>query len=371
MKKIAWLTGHSFIDVDEPIVPQISKDFNIRWVIIRNESCWYSEEYCIEILNKNNIEGKVFTFCGKMRSFSAAKVYIDAIQYMRSFDADLYYINYIGVPYLWPFLFASNISNKKIIYPCHDFIDHVGIKNRWFISMTKKMIFNLISNFQFFSHTQQNLFTSIYKKKYSFYAPLALKNFGKVKGDTNKHPLTFLFFGSIRYNKGVDILIEAGKLVYAKYPNSFVIKICGDATDWYRYEKLIEDKTCFEIDIRRVENEEIPELFSNADFLVLPYRDITQSGPLLIAYNYNLPVIASDHDGFKEYIESEKNGFLFQKEVASSLAEVMCNIVENKYSISEIKKNLAVFVEKNCSLDSIVKKYERGFEYICNSNNNK
>ena len=53
--RIAWLTGHSFIDVDESIVPELSEYFSIRWIVIRNMNCWYSEDTVNKIF-KNEIE---------------------------------------------------------------------------------------------------------------------------------------------------------------------------------------------------------------------------------------------------------------------------------------------------------------------------
>ena len=46
---------------------------------------------------------------------------------------------------------------------------------------------------------------------------------------------------------------------------------------------------------------------------MLPYQDVAQSGPHMIAYNYNLPVIASDIEGFAERVEDGENSFLVRK----------------------------------------------------------
>lgn len=43
---------------------------------------------------------------------------------------------------------------------------------------------------------------------------------------------------------------------------------------------------------------------------MLPYQDVAQSGPHMIAYNYNLPVIASDINGFVERVEDGKMVFI-------------------------------------------------------------
>ena len=362
--KIAWLTGHSFIDVDKPLVPTLSKVFDIQWIVIRNQGCWYSIEEVEEIMASNGIKGKIFTFPGRMRSLGCANIYRKVINLMKEFDADLYYINYIGIPYLWPFLLVSSIPTNRIVYPCHDFEDHVGVQNRAYYVITKRLIFNTIKNFQFFSKSQQHLFEKKHKGKNIYYAPLALKSFGNSTEIVNRHKITFLFFGSIRPNKGLEFLIEAANKVYEKHAGKFEVKIAGGTSDWDYYNALIKYPECFTLDIRRVRNEEIPNLYANADFLVLPYRDVTQSGPLMISYNYNLPVIASNHDGFKEYIEHGYNGFLFKNENSDNLANVMSEIIEGKYDIHAIKNHLKEFVDTECSIESICMKYEEGFSLI-------
>lgn len=72
-------------------------------------------------------------------------------------------------------------------------------------------------------------------------------------------------------------------------------------------------------EFRRIDDEEIPELFTKSDYLVLPYEDVAQSGPHMIAYNYNLPVIASDIDGFKERVVDGENGFYLNVTISKVL----------------------------------------------------
>ena len=279
--------------------------------------------------------------------------------------SDIIYVNYLGVPYLWPFIITSSIDKRKIIYPCHDFVDHVGVKNRSVYSFIKKIIFKKIKNFQFFSKSQQILFHQKYQNKNSFYSPLYLKGFGKpVVSEKNDEKVTFLFFGGIRENKGLEYLIEAGNLLYEKYEDKFVVKICGYGEYWEKVKSLIKFTDCFDTQIRKIENDEIAKIFSETDYLVLPYLDVTQSGPLLISYYYNVPVIASDLPGFREYIVDKKNGFLFSSQNAKELASVMAYVIEHREDSGRIKSNLRDFVENEISISTIIGKYCDGFNSV-------
>lgn len=367
-RKICWITGSNFLDVDIPIIPRLIEKYDITWFIFRQKESWYTNEECEQLIKKIGCNGRVFYLETRLASYESFKQFYSLVKNVKEINADLCYVNYIGIPFLWPLILLLGIDRKKFVYPCHDYQDHVGVKMRRYYVFTKKLIFKTIPNYQFFSRTQRKLFLSDYKDKRTFYAPLALKDFGGEKYNLYKEDVvTFLFFGNIRENKGMHILIEAVNLLYKKYSGKFRVKIAGNCSNWDRYAKLIKTPECYDLDIRRIENDEIPRLFHNAHYLVLPYEDVTQSGPLLISYNYYLPVIASDHDGFKEYIDNGKTGFLFRNLDATDLFRTMEKTISIHSNYSTIKQNLRSFVDKNCSLDSIIAKYENGFDDILNN----
>ena len=368
MKKIFWLTGSSFFDVDENLVPSLKSKYDIYWVIVCQNKSFYSKEYMVEHMRKNNIKGCVIPW-PKLRSFRSFLKYNNLASEIKKGNYDLYYINFLGVPYMFPLFLLRGIDRKKLIYACHDFVDHVQIKNRKFISNYKKIIFRFFYNFQLFSLTQLHLFEEKFKSKKCFFAPLALKGFGvpdRTVKDEKK--IVFLYFGKIEDRKGIEYLIQAGNVLNEKYGDRFLIRIYGNCNTWSKYESLFKSTKCFELKIRRIENEEIPNLFSTSHYLILPYKDVTQSGPLLISYYYNVPVIASNHDGFREYIKHGVTGFLFETQNYKSLAYTMEEIILSKYSYQEICNNLSVSIKKNNSLESIVDRYETGFNEILKLN---
>jgi glycosyltransferase involved in cell wall biosynthesis len=153
--------------------------------------------------------------------------------------------------------------------------------------------------------------------------------------------------------------------VYEKTNNKFKIKIFGYCSDWEKYERLIKYPEIFELRIESIQNEEIPRLFKESHYLVMPYQDLAQSAALTVAFNYNLPVIASGIDSLKEFIIDGKNGFLFEKGSIDSLAAVMMRLLDaDEKSYLQIKQNLSAYVEKNYSMESIVKLYVDYFESI-------
>ena len=85
----------------------------------------------------------------------------------------------------------------------------------------------------------------------------------------------------------------------------------------------------------------------------------------MIAYNYNLPVIASNIDGFAERVEDGKNGFLFEPRNAESLAKAILKAVElGQDGYGKMKENLRKYVEDNFSLEAVAPKYVEFFNKV-------
>jgi D-inositol-3-phosphate glycosyltransferase len=133
----------------------------------------------------------------------------------------------------------------------------------------------------------------------------------------------FLFFGQIRKSKGLDILLEA----FPKLDNVELI-IAGKPwrDDFSEYQSIIDRRgisSYVKSIIRYIEDDEKDLFYSAADFVVLPYKEIYQSGVLLMSMSYGRAVIASDLKPNKEVIVDGKNGLLFEEGNVESLAEVI------------------------------------------------
>lgn len=140
--------------------------------------------------------------------------------------------------------------------------------------------------------------------------------------------------------------------------NNFHLTVAGACNEPEKYISMIGDCPVISCYFKRIADAEVPELFLKHDFLVLPYENVAQSGPLMIAYNYNIPVIASDIDGFKERMVNNENGFLFEVNNIESLKEILAKTVSlpaNEYA--EMKNRLKIFIDKNYSPKSILDKY--------------
>lgn len=116
-----------------------------------------------------------------------------------------------------------------------------------------------------------------------------------------------LFFGRLDKYKGISTMLKA----YAMSEHdSKKLVIAGRGILTEEDERLIaKDKRVILIN-RYIENSEMLWLFRNAQAVVLPYIEASQSGIIPIAYLYGVPVITSDVDGLVQYVEDKKTGII-------------------------------------------------------------
>lgn len=136
-----------------------------------------------------------------------------------------------------------------------------------------------------------------------------------------------LFFGQIKEVKGLDLLIQAFATVRKQHPSATLV-IAGRVwkDDFSRYEALIQQlalEASVRLHIRYIRDDEVAHFYAAADVVVLPYRRIYQSGVLLMAMSYGVPVIASDLDAMKDVVTDGVNGFLFKSGDARDLAHTI------------------------------------------------
>lgn len=135
-----------------------------------------------------------------------------------------------------------------------------------------------------------------------------------------------LFFGMIRPYKGLDLLIRAMPAVRAACPQVLFV-VAGKVLHGEReeYEKLIADMGLGAEDLVQrydyLSDEEAIRYVRAADLVVMPYREIYQSGVLFFAYSFGRPVLATRVGSFPETIEDGQSGWLVEPEDIEGLSQ--------------------------------------------------
>lgn len=371
MKTISWITADCFIDVDLPIIAKLKEEYRIFWQIVIGYNCKIDYEQYVKLLipdlGKNLIISYIKEPCRHRNPrllFTTRKM----IKLAKAYKPDFYYISGYFAPWGLPLL-KMMLSLNKVVMACHNVSTPKGAAHSRMSIWNMNFVLRHFTNLQVFSKGQHAVLDSICSGKNVLEAPLALKDYGKpVANDDIKKEniIRFLNFGIIRNYKRVDLLIDAACQLFERGYNNFRILIAGSCEDWDKlYAPTIRHPEVFELDIRRIPNEEVADLFARSDYFVMPYQDIAQSGAITVAFQYNVPTIVSDIPQFCEFVEDGITGLMFKSEDATALADKMQYVIDNHKSIHDkLKQNQATFVQRELSLDSIVARYKTYFEKL-------
>jgi glycosyltransferase involved in cell wall biosynthesis len=369
MKQLVFLTSEDLLDVDLPVVKEINSRYHslyhITWVIILKGYGWYKkndiEIFCLE----NEIDYVLFEQKRKLKNPLNILFHLNILHLIKTLKPHIVYDSYLGVPYMH-FFSGLFLDKRKMVIAIHDVEQHYKMKNKFIRAQYYSFLMRKYLNFHIFSQHQLKIFDRLYIGKNAFVSPLYLKNFGSppAKNRLEKKKTQFLFFGIIRPNKGLDLLFSAARII-GKKRSDFHITIAGKCDNWAPYQQMIENDTHFTCIIRNIDQGEIPSLFFDTHFTVLPYRDVTQSGVLLTAYNYKVPAIASDLEGFAEYIQDGQTGYLFEsgniKALANQLEKAM-DLDGNDYQ--KMITKLDTYISTDISIEGISAKYINFFDQL-------
>jgi len=142
--------------------------------------------------------------------------------------------------------------------------------------------------------------------------------------------IVLLFFGNIEKYKGLDILINA--LSYLKDERVELLIAGRPNIPIEPYIKLSEDLNVSNMITWHpffIDDDDVSEIFDNGDLVILPHRNIDQSGVLMSSINFDKPIVASDIGGFSETIENGKHGYLFKLGDSKDLASKILTIIKN------------------------------------------
>lgn len=147
-----------------------------------------------------------------------------------------------------------------------------------------------------------------------------------------------LFFGFIRKYKGLDLLLNAMKLLKEHTLNgSFKgckLLIAGEYyEDKQQYDDLINELDIADQLILRtdfISDSEVRYYLSAADFVIQPYRSATQSGVTPLAYHFEKPMLVTNVGGLPSLVPDGKVGL-----VAEPNPESIANKIVELYSIGE------------------------------------
>src|SRR5690606_17611620 len=107
----------------------------------------------------------------------------------------------------------------------------------------------------------------------------------------------------------------------------------------------------------------VEKYLSISDFFIFPSLHENLSNALIEAMSYQLPVIATDVGGNTEVLQ-KGGGLLIKPNDPNDLAEKIIYFLNNNDVLSNMSKLARSNIEKNYSLDNMVKSWEALYESI-------
>jgi glycosyltransferase involved in cell wall biosynthesis len=159
------------------------------------------------------------------------------------------------------------------------------------------------------------------------------RNYLKLDTETS----ILLFFGIIRKYKGLDILLEAVRILKEKRSpllQKMKLLIAGEFyEDPAAYHRQIDEYGIREYLVLRtnyIPDAEVKYYLCAADGLVQPYRNATQSGVTPLAYHFNKPMIVTNVGGLPELVPHKKAGLVCEPE-----PNALANAIEEYFELGE------------------------------------
>jgi glycosyltransferase involved in cell wall biosynthesis len=149
--------------------------------------------------------------------------------------------------------------------------------------------------------------------------------------------LIILFFGFIRRYKGLDILLDAMKILKESSKlqiSNLKLLVAGE---FYEDEKPyveqinrlgINDDVILRTDF--IPDSEVKYYLCAADAVIQPYRNATQSGVTPLAYYFEKPMIVTNVGGLPSLVPNEKTGL-----VTEPTAQSIANAILRFYQLGE------------------------------------
>lgn len=166
------------------------------------------------------------------------------------------------------------------------------------------------------------------------YVPDLMK---KKKQRTDDGKKRIIMYGFQTKYKGADILVDALSLL----PNDYLEKISSSIvgkTDPDLYADYINKAESLGVEWvnRFVPDEELYDMIDNSDVILLPYREISQSGVLLLALSYRKCILTSDLPSFKETLDGYDGSWFFERCNPMSLADMIEKYVDGRIEENKI-----------------------------------
>ena len=294
---------------------------------------------------------------------------------LKEYQPDIVHVQYMA-PGLLPILISSLAGVKHIIATVHQTADQYNSKHRYmlrsgallcsrFVSVSSAAHTSWFGN-GFPDKKNRMIYNTVDEQE--IYSIITNNGRPRISGEHNAGGKIIIGVVSrLRYEKGVDVLIEA--LEHAKKAcSSFFCLIIGDGPARDELRRLAVEKNLNDMIIwsGSVRYEEAISYIKRMDIVVCPSRTEGFGLTALEAMFCGKPIIASRTGGLPEVIEDNATGLLFEAENPGDLADKLIRLINDPALRNEMGKNGRTRAEKEFGFDIFKERIRNLYEEVLN-----
>lgn len=173
-----------------------------------------------------------------------------------------------------------------------------------------------------------------------------------VRDAPTDRPWRLLFFGRLLAYKGFDLLLEAYGLLRGRFGDRVTLHVAG-AGDIAPFAATLAGLPDVTVDNRWIGEDEIGALLNNADLVLTPYREASQSGVLAGACAAGLPCVVTPVGGLVEQVIDGRTGMTARDVSGAAVADATAALIGDPALYRRCSQGALAFAAENLSWDAI------------------
>lgn len=239
----------------------------------------------------------------------------------------------------WVLRFASNLILARLlgyrtVFTLHDLRPTLPLQPYWVDYLGHWAALNLTNIVLVHSASARQATTKMYGRRHNIGVVTHPSYIGTYPDNSNQHEArarlgigaekrVFLYFGGVRPNKGIELLLRSFREVPG---DDLLLIVAGKPQPGLAYDQLITQLAAQDDRIRvmlhYIPDDEIQYLMHSTDVVVLPFTRILTSGSVILAFSFGKPVIVPALGDLVDVVHPDI-GFLYKPLDDLSLQQVL------------------------------------------------
>lgn len=266
----------------------------------------------------------------RTRHPASLRLMMGVLRWIRRLEPDVLHIDDVDVSPRLALALMLVRSPCPVLVGCHDPDPHSGEQDWRVKQLTRRLLFRRADACVVHHHSGREALRARHPRLRGEVHVVRLASYeflnqaGSLEATSSPRPPVVLLFGRITPYKGLELLFRAAPGVAAEVPNVRFV-VAGKPVAGYEppAAPALPKRGLIETVYDYISNDQAAALFAQAEVAVCPYTDASQSGVVLTAYAFGVPVVVTDVGGLPEYVEDGVNGLVVPAQDAPALTAAL------------------------------------------------